>query len=110
MGYQMRRRKGACDNIVMGNLTKLLSKLQPAVYQKTTTTAADKRNSANEQFVENVATINVKRSVNAVVERSCILEQMIEQGDIAIVGAMYNLETGLVKFHEDTLIQRCPGY
>ena len=101
--------KGACDNVEMGNLTELLSKLQPAVYQETSTIVADQRNSANEQFVENVATINVKRSVNAVVERSYILEQMIEQGEIAIVGAMYNLETGLVEFYEDTLISDARG-
>jgi carbonic anhydrase len=94
--------KGACDGVEMGNLTELLSKLQPSVYQETTT--SENRNSGNEVFVENVATINVKRSVNAIVERSYILEQMIEQGEIAIVGAMYNLETGLVEFYNDTLI------
>ncbi|EMR00885.1 carbonic anhydrase family protein [Cesiribacter andamanensis] len=101
--------KGACDSVEMGNLTELLSKLQPAVYQETTTQEADKRNSSNEEFVENVATINVKRSVNAIVERSYILEQMIERGEIAIVGGMYNLETGLVEFYEDTLISDARG-
>jgi len=29
--------KGACDHVEMGNLTELLSKLQPAVYQEKTT-------------------------------------------------------------------------
>ncbi len=101
--------KGACDNLEMGNLTELLSKLQPAVYKETTTADPGMRNSANEEFVENVATINVKRSVNAIVERSYILEQMIEQGEIAIVGAMYNLETGLVEFYKDTLISDARG-
>lgn len=101
--------KGACDHVEMGNLTELLSKLQPAVYQETITTDSDKRNSGNEEFVENVATINVKRSVNAIVERSYILEQMIEQGEIAVVGAMYNLETGLVEFYEDSFIGDAKG-
>ncbi|WP_224997112.1 carbonic anhydrase family protein [Cesiribacter sp. SM1] len=101
--------KGACDNVEMGNLTELLSKLHPAVYQETITTEMTHRNSSNETFVENVAMINVKRSVYAIVERSYILEQMIEQGEIAIIGAMYNLETGLVEFYPETLINDASG-
>ncbi|AHM58453.1 carbonic anhydrase [Flammeovirgaceae bacterium 311] len=96
--------KGACDHVEMGNLTELLAKLQPAVYQETTTLDQQNRNSANEEFVENVAAINVKRTVNAIVERSYILEQMVEQGEIAVIGAMYNLETGLVEFYQDSYL------
>ncbi len=96
--------KGACDHVEMGNLTELLSKIQPAVYQETQTAKTEQRNSTNEEFVENVANLNVKRSVKMVVDRSYILEQMIEKGDVAIIGAKHNLDTGLVEFYEDTLI------
>ena len=91
--------KGACDHVEMGNLTELLSKLQPSVYQEKATT--ENRNSKNETFVENVAEINVKRTVKSIIERSYILEQMVENGEIGIVGAMYNIETGLVEFYPD---------
>lgn len=91
--------KGACDHVEMGNLTELLSKLQPSVYQEKETT--ENRTSANSKFVENVATLNVKRTVKAIIERSFILEQMVENGEIGIVGAMYNIETGKVEFYED---------
>jgi carbonic anhydrase len=93
--------KGACDHVEMGNLTELLSKLQPAVYQEKNT--ASERNSSNDKFVENVASINVKRSVSSIIERSAILAQMIENGEIGIVGAMHNIETGIVEFYEDTI-------
>ncbi len=93
--------KGACDHVEMGNLTELLSKIQPAVYEEKTVTKADKRNSGNPDFVENVSTLNVKRSVKAIVNRSYILEQMIENGEIAIIGAKHHLETGVVEFYED---------
>ena len=96
--------KGACDHIELGNLTELLSKIQPAVYQETMTTESDQRNSDNETFVENVSTINVKRSVKMIVDRSYILEHMIEKGEIAIIGAKQNLETGVVEFYEDSMI------
>lgn len=95
--------KGACDHIEMGNLTELLSKIQPAVYEEDHTTDKSKRNSKNPEFVENVATINIQRSVKAIINRSYILEQMIEAGEIAIIGAKHDLDTGHVEFLEDTL-------
>jgi carbonic anhydrase len=91
--------KGACDHVEMGNLTELLSKLQPAVYEEKTTTI--ERTSKNSAFVENVAAINVGRSVKNIIERSYILEQMIENGEIGVVGAMYDVETGNVEFYKD---------
>ncbi|MFK7050148.1 Carbonic anhydrase 2 [Flavobacterium columnare] len=91
--------KGACDHIEMGNLTELLSKLQPAVYEEQMT--KDNRTSSNSHFVENVAQINVKRTVKSILQRSYILEQMVENGMIGIVGGMYNIEIGLVEFYED---------
>jgi carbonic anhydrase len=84
--------KGACDHLEMGNLTELLSKLQPAVYQeKDTKTARSSKNS----------TFNVKRNVKNIIERSFILEQLVENGEIGVVGAMYNIETGRVVFYEE---------
>ena len=91
--------KGACDHVEMGNLTELLSKIQPAVYQEKKTLTD--RNASNAPFVENVAEINVKRNVKNIIERSFILEQMVESGEIGIVGAMHNLETGEVVFYND---------
>ena len=91
--------KGACDHVEMGNLTELLSKIQPAVYQEKET--KEERNASNATFVENVAAINVKRSVKNIIERSNVLEQMIAKGEIGIIGAMHNIETGEVTFYND---------
>jgi carbonic anhydrase len=94
--------KGACDHVEMGNLTALLSKLRPAVDDETVTKG--ERSSKNGEFVENVASINVRRTVNAIMERSYILHEMIENGEIGICGAMYNVESGVVDFYEDACI------
>ncbi|MFZ1452358.1 MAG: carbonic anhydrase family protein [Ferruginibacter sp.] len=93
--------KGACDHVEMGNLTALLSKIQPAVYDEKTET--ENRNSANAAFVEKVATINVKRTVHAIMERSTILKEMIDKGEIGIVGGTHDITTGAVNFYPDTL-------
>lgn len=94
--------KGACDHVEMGNLTALLSKIRPAVDDETS--IKDDRNSSNGVFVENVASINVRRTVNAIMERSHILHEMITNGEIGICGAMYNVESGVVDFYKDTCI------
>lgn len=92
--------KGACDHAEMGNLTALLSKIRPAVDDEVIT--KDNRTSKNETFVENVAAINVKRTVKAIMERSTILEHMIQNGEIGIIGGMHELSTGQVSFYEET--------
>lgn len=92
--------KGACDHVEMGNLTELLSKLQPSVYEEKETEVS-LRNSANSNFVENVSSINVRRTVKNIIERSYIIEQMVENGEIGIVGAMYDVETGTVEFYKN---------
>jgi carbonic anhydrase len=90
--------KGACDHAEMGNLTALLSKIQPAVYDEKT--EVENRNSSNANFVEKVAIINVKRTVQAICERSPILKEMIEKGEIGIIGGTHDISTGEVTFFE----------
>lgn len=96
--------KGACDHVEMGNLTELLAKLQPAVYQEKETQGD--RSSKNLAFVENVSKINVKRNVINIIERSFILEQLVESGAIGVVGAMYDIETGVVEFYDEVMYIR----
>jgi carbonic anhydrase len=90
--------KGACDHVEMGNLTALLTKIRPAVDDELT--VKTNRNSGNAEFVEKVAAINVQRTVNAIQQRSPILKEMIEQGEISIVGGNHDITTGLVSFFE----------
>ena len=91
--------KGACDHVEMGNLTALLNKIQPAVFNEKTET--ENRTSSNADFVEKVSLINVKRTVQAILERSPILKEMIAQGEVGIVGGMHDIATGQVSFLED---------
>ena len=98
--------KGACDHVEMGNLTALLTKIRPAVDDENS--VIENRNSGNVEFVEKVSTINVKRTVHAIMERSTILKEMIEAGEIGIVGGTHDITTGEVTFYDDTLIINNP--
>ena len=93
--------KGACDHVEMGNLTVLLNKIQPAVYAEDTIT--ENRDASNPVFVEKVTTLNIKRTVHAIMERSPILKDLILSGAIGIVGGNHNIATGEVSFYADTL-------
>ena len=94
--------KGACDDVELGNLSTLLNKIQPAVYFENT--VSENRNSENSEFVEKVSTIHVKRSVEAIIERSIVLRKMIENKEIGLIGAMYDIDTGEVEFLEETFM------
>jgi carbonic anhydrase len=95
---------GACDHVEMGNLTELLSKIQPSVDQESQTVDPAARNSKNSVFVENVAELNVRLSVRTIINRSLILERMIEAGEAAIIGAKHDLASGAVTFYDDTYV------
>ncbi len=98
--------KGACDHVEMGNLTALLKKISPAVDEENS--VFQNRNSGNAEFVEKVSTINVKHTVKAIMQRSPILKEMIEKGQIGIVGGTHDITTGEVTFYQDTLIINSP--
>jgi carbonic anhydrase len=88
--------KGACDDAKLGNLTQMLAKLKPAV-NEIKTEPSEERNSSNIDFVNNVAVKNVKLTVEAIKKGSPVLNEMLANGEIGIVGAMYDVNTGLVE-------------
>lgn len=90
--------KGACDDVKMGNLTNLLSKIKPAI--EAVPIVNGERNSKNKDFVDKVSKENVFLAIQNINDRSPILKEMIDKGEIKIVGAMYDVETGKVTFYE----------
>jgi carbonic anhydrase len=92
--------KGACDNAKMGNLTKLLEKITPAVNAVTEPKDISLRNSKNLEFVDTVSEKNVLLTIERIHNESPILTEMEKNGEIKIVGAMYDVNTGTVNFIE----------
>ncbi|MGA0383776.1 MAG: carbonic anhydrase family protein [Flavobacteriaceae bacterium] len=90
--------KGACDQAELGNLTALLSKINPAVLNIKEPQNPELRNSKNSEFVDAVALENVKLTVQNIRTYSNVLRGMEEEGAIKIVGAMYDVKTGEVSF------------
>ncbi|EWH08343.1 carbonic anhydrase, partial [Cellulophaga geojensis KL-A] len=92
--------KGACDNAELGNLTAMLSKIKPAVEAVSEPADESLRNSKNLEFVDNVAAKNVQLTIDRIVAESEVLADMQSKGEIKIVGAMYDINSGAVTFFE----------
>ncbi|MEO6421250.1 MAG: carbonic anhydrase [Candidatus Nitrotoga sp.] len=90
--------KGACDDVRLGNLTTLIAKLKPAVASVREPTTD--RNSKNSEFVEKVAVANVHLMIANIKHRSEILREMEGNNEIAIVGGMYEIQTGNIDFYQ----------
>ena len=90
--------KGACDNAKLGNLTAMLNKIKPAVNAVSEPKDKNLRNSSNLDFVDNVSTKNVLLTLERIRNESDVLSKMEQNGEIMIVGAMYNINDGAVTF------------
>ena len=74
----------------------MLEKIQPAVVA-----IADdgtERSSKNADFIQKVADKNVELTVAKILAKSDVLREMNDAGEIKIIGAMYDISTGKVRF------------
>jgi len=82
----------ACKDVKLGNITALLSKIKPAVE------VYNKGVEMDEETIEKVAVQNVQVSIDQMRKESAILSEMEKEGQIKIVGAIYDVSNGQVAF------------
>jgi len=90
--------KGACDDAKLGKLTGMLDKIKPAVNAVSEPQEASQRNSSNIDFVNDVAKKNVELTIAKIKSDSEVLAEMERNGEIQIVGGMYDITSGAVSF------------
>lgn len=88
--------KGAIDDVKLGNITAMLAKIKPAVTMSQDFTG--EKTSKNDEFVKHVCENNVKYAMQQIREKSPILKEMEDKGEIKIVGAFYRLTDGTLEF------------
>jgi carbonic anhydrase len=87
----------ASDKAQLGLLTATLASINPAV--EAVRGDYNPRNSENDKFVQAVAEKNVELTMQKLRTRSVVLLELIDKGEVGLVGAMYNVRTGKVIFH-----------
>jgi carbonic anhydrase len=90
--------KGAIGNVELGNLTGLLTKIKPAM--DGVPADVQPRTAENHEFVDDVSAANVRLVMQQIRERSPVLREMLDKGEIGMVGGMYDLSTGEVRFFD----------
>jgi carbonic anhydrase len=90
--------KGAIDDAQLGNLTGLLDKVKPAMGDVPSDVTP--RTTKNPEYVDQVAEANVRLVMKEIRERSPVLREMIDSGQVGLVGGMYDLSTGEVRFFD----------
>ena len=88
--------KAACDHFKGGNIGEIINMIDPAVSLETT--VSSDRNSSNTSFVDKVCWHNVHEQINNIKQHSKIINQMLIDNQIALVGAVYDLASGSVQF------------
>lgn len=88
--------KSAIDGAELGNITPMLANIKPAI-ARVSDYDGDK-SSKNPEFVHRVAEANVRLTIEDIRRRSEVLRGLEEEGKIKIVGALYDMDTGMVEF------------
>jgi len=87
--------QSACDGIEKGHITQLLTKIQPAVQAEKHT--KEDRTGQNVGFVSQVTQLNVANTLRNIYLQSDILKEMIDNDEVGMVGALYDVYSGIVK-------------
>lgn len=96
--------RAAVDDVKLGNITPMLKKIKPAVAM---VKYDGDKSSANAEFVAMACESNIHNTIANIRKNSPILKEMEDNGEIKIVGAVYNLETGKVDWlnHDENSIK-----
>ncbi|MDM1294955.1 carbonic anhydrase [Sphingobacterium sp. N143] len=89
---------GACKKVELGYLTNLLDKITPSItHTKSMYNDLDISSSAG---VDLVARRHIEYTIKEVLNKSKVLREMYDNNEINIIGAFYNVESGIVDFIE----------
>ena len=90
--------QAACDDVKTGFITQLLAKIKPAIAAETCT--QHDRTGNNNDFVDTVTQLNIANTIHSIYHESSILADMIDKEEIGIVGALYDINSGNVRFQD----------
>ncbi|MFZ3087019.1 MAG: carbonic anhydrase [Methylotenera sp.] len=93
--------KAACDNFKDGHIGEITNLIKPAV--RLEKNVLENRDSSNAEFVAKVCELSVQVQMDEIMHSSEILQDMLANKQIAIVGGIYDLATGNVRFMDNAL-------
>lgn len=100
--------KGACNGLELGHATQMLDKVKSAIASTNARLDADpvlsqligNRAATNPKYVAEVSHANAHQSLEQILQRSPVLKEQVDKGEIILISALYHVETGEVTFDE----------
>ncbi len=96
--------KAACDDFKDGHIGEIVNMIKPSIRHEKTVEGAENRCSKNDDYVQKICELNVKCQIENILRCSDILEEMTQAKEVGIIGAVYDIATGNVRFMENTAI------
>lgn len=93
--------KAACDNFKDGHIGEITNLIKPAV--RLEKSILELRDSSNAEFVAKVCELSVQVQMDEIIHSSEILQDMLANRQIAIVGGIYDLASGEVRFMDNAI-------
>lgn len=88
--------RAAIDRVELGNITKMLTRIEPAV--ASLEDYPGQKTSEDPKFLSRVIERNVLMTISYIRKNSPILKMMEENGDLILVGGVYDMESGKITF------------
>ena len=88
--------QAACKGVKAGNLPYVINPIVPAV--DTIASRSTSKNCDEDSFVTQIALQNVHNMMQLIIQKSPVIKELIASKEVAIVGALHDLASGVVKF------------
>ena len=92
--------KGAADGVELGNLTELLNEFDGPIGRAAAATEGE-ANSSNEEFLNLAIEENVRQTIADILAQSDVIADMVDNGELLVVGGVYDLSTGWVMWLDE---------
>lgn len=81
---------GAIHDVKIGNLTQLLEQIKPAI----------KTDVHDPNVIDDTAKNSIQITINDILSRSEVIRELVQEKKVMLVGAFYDIESGIVTFME----------
>jgi len=89
--------KGAADGVELGNLTELLNDFDAPIARADEATEGE-ASSSNKAFLNLAIEENVRQTIADLLDESDVISELVDSGDLLVVGGVYDLKTGRVNW------------
>lgn len=94
--------KNALEATGCEHLHTIVDEIAPSINRDKISGYNNANESEKDAVVDEVAKLNVQRTVNEIIQRSKAIKRAVDNGSVLVVGAIYDVKTGKIEFFENS--------